>query len=290
MLTTLDETSTATHVPAPLDGAALEGLRTLEARYAILGPFRGTPSRLPAASIERLAVFDQRTALTEQAVADYTKVLAQGDKLPPLTVLHVAGRFYLIDGHHRFAAFHQHAKLKNRGKSFSVPVTYFDGSPAEAVFAAVEKNAQHGVRLSTGERTDAAWKLILIGEKSRSEITRVTMVSRGRLTKMRQVKRALADDAANYPAWLRALHEASGRSQEPLDEMGLEERKRMKAEKIADQITRAISGQHAADPELMAMVMEVYMARRYAEFLFIGQRYCSEELAELVEDEAASPF
>jgi alkylated DNA nucleotide flippase Atl1 len=240
-------------------GRALEGLRLLE-ELAKLPQEENDNRRLRCADIEALPVFNNRAAPDERAIADLVKVLTNGDKLPAVTVLRVGGRNFLIDGHQRLEAFRLHAAKAGRGGRFVVPVTYFHGTPAEAVFASIERNSQHGVKLTASERTDAAWKLVLIGAKTRTEMTKATGVSRGWLTKMRQVMRALGDEASDHPQWHRALRAADGRNQKELTDEEYEERKRMKAERIADQVTQIV-GNHSSDPELMAMVIEAVMGR-----------------------------
>lgn len=249
-----------------LDGKALDGLRILEALAANAAPELEHPRHVPFSELETLPVFTNREQPNERLIADLVKVLASGDTLPAITVLRVGGRTFVIDGHQRLEAFRAHASKAGRGTRFRVPVAYFVGTPAEAVFASIATNSRHGVRLSASERTDAAWKLVLIGEKTRTEIITATGVSRSWVTQMRKVKRTLGEEAAEFRRWHHALQTANGRGREELSDEEYEDRKRMKAERIADQITRAI-GQHSDDPELMAMAMEAVLGRNVLPFI-----------------------
>ncbi|MET3926695.1 hypothetical protein [Devosia sp. 2618] len=273
-----------------LDGEALAGLREIEKLAMQPDGDVPLPRRLPFKQIGCLPVFNNRAMADEQAIAALAKVLANGEKLPPLTVLMAGGRAFLVDGHQRLEAHRQHASKNGRGQSFTVPVVYFTGTPADAVFASIERNSQHGVKLTSSERTDAAWKLVLIGEKNRPEIIRATAVTRSWVTKMRSVKRALGEEAADYPRWLHALHEAEGKDMEPLTDEEFTEKKRMRAETIANQITRHIGGQHSDDPELMAMVMDIYMGRRTVDLIQHLSAGRQDELADARELEVNSPF
>lgn len=262
-----DDTPDLAVQDVPLDGEALAGLREIERLASMPNGDAPLPRRLPFKQIECSPVFNNRAMADEQAIAALAKVLGNGEKLPPITVLMAGGRAFLVDGHQRLEAHRLHASKSGRGQSFSVPVVYFTGTPADAVFASIERNSQHGVKLTSSERTDAAWKLVLIGEKNRPEIIRATAVSRAWLTKMRAVKRTLGEDAADYSSWPRALREAEGKNTEPLTDDDFMEKKRMYAEKLTDQITKAIGGQHSDDPELMAMVIDAYMGRRTVELI-----------------------
>lgn len=260
------EESTPRADRARLDGKALEGLRRLEDLAKNTPPETELPLRVPLSEIEQLPVFYSRECLNERLIVDLAKVLDSGGDLPAVTVLRAGGKTFLVDGHHRLEAFRVYAGRQSAGERFEVPVAYFSGTPSEAVFASIIANSRHGVRLTASERTDAAWKLVLIGEKNRKEITHATGVARSWITKMRQVKRLLDEEAAEYRNWHQALREANGRTQEELSEEDFEERKRMRAERIADQITKTI-GKHCNDPELMAMAMEVVMGRKVVPFI-----------------------
>lgn len=249
-----------------LDGRALEGLRALEELARTMEPETEQPSTVLISKIETSPVLHHREELSERLIGDLVKVLDNGDRLPPITVLRVGGRTFVVDGHHRLEAHRVHASRLSQSGDYEVPVAYFAGSPAEAVFASIVANSRHGVRLTASERTDAAWKLVLIGEKNRTEIRQATGVARSWITKMRQVKRLLGDEAGEYRSWHRALQVANGRTRQELTEEEYEERKRMRAERIADQITRTI-GKHSSDPELMAMAMEVVLGRKLGEFI-----------------------
>lgn len=261
-ITIENETTTA-----PLDGRALDGLRMLEALAAQPEDAQQMPRRVPFEQIEMLGVFDNRTDRDERKVTDLVQVLDNGGKLPALTVLRVGARTFLVDGHYRLEAFRLRARKMGRETNFAVPVSWFDGTPADAIFASIRTNCRHGAQLTTSERTDAAWKLVLIGEKNRTEMIGATGVSRAWLSKMRRVKRELGVDAADYPSWPHALGEVQGRTQEPLSDDDFRERKQAMANKITDQITKNIGSQHADDPVLMAMVMEAYMGRRLPELV-----------------------
>lgn len=245
----------AAEVIPRLDGKALEGLRRLEQVVASAEPETELPRHVQLTEIELLPVFANRERLDERLIADLGKVLANGDNLAAITVLRVDGRTFVVDGHQRLEAFRVHASKLGREKRFKVPVVYFVGTPAEAVYASIATNSRHGVRLTASERTDAAWKLVLIGEKTRTEVIKATNVSRSWVAQMRKVKRILGEEAAEYRSWHHALKVASGHQTAEISEEDYEERKRMQAERIADQIIRG--GNHSDDPELMAMAMSI---------------------------------
>jgi ParB-like chromosome segregation protein Spo0J len=273
-----------------LDGLALDGLRMIENLPSTPEEADTQPRRVPFGQIETAAVFNSRDRLDEQKLAGLVQVLAAGGKLPALTVLRRAGRTFLVDGHYRLEAWRLHAAKNGRGTNFAVPVSVFCGSPADAVFASVQTNSQHGLALTTSERTDAAWKLVLIGEKNRTEMTSATAVSRAWLGKMRKVKATLGEDAADFPSWPRAMREAEGRTAEPPNEDDIMGRKMAIANKLTDRVTQAIGGEHADDPVLMAMVIENYMGRRIVPLIQELQHTFREELAEAAAAELDAEF
>lgn len=102
-----------------------------------------------------------RTKATEQHhVRTLQAIISRGTKIDPLLVWREAGedgptgRFILLDGRHRLAAF------LNLKKTQSIPVVIFDGSRAEAMEAALQANAMAKLPLTTSERTNAAWRLV----------------------------------------------------------------------------------------------------------------------------------
>jgi len=223
------------------------------------------PRRLPAARIETLPIFNSRSYRDDSAVADLLAAIAQGTSVPPLVVYPAGGRVFLMDGHMRLEAHRQWAASKGREGAFTVPVVDFEGTPTEAVLSSVERNAKHGVKLTTGERTDAAWKLVLIGRGlTRSQIEAATGVSRRTINTMRTVRRDLATAAEQHVAWVEARQAVSRSGDLTVDEM-LDLRE-ARAERLADQIARAVGARHSEDPDLMATAMYHFMGRKRAAF------------------------
>lgn len=65
------------------------------------------------------------------------------------------GRLFLLDGHHRVAAY-----ATANGHRAAVPSVVVQGSLTEAMLAAVKANSRESLPLTKNERMDAAWRLV----------------------------------------------------------------------------------------------------------------------------------
>lgn len=100
------------------------------------------------------------SAIERHHVRTLQAIIARQTKVDPLLVWREAtadgptGRFVLLDGRHRLAAF------INLKRDRNIPVTIFEGSRAEAIEAALQSNAIAKLPLTASERNNAAWRLV----------------------------------------------------------------------------------------------------------------------------------
>ncbi len=73
---------------------------------------------------------------------------------------HASGRFVLLDGHHRLAAYATAKGLHER-----IPAVVLQGDRSAAMLEAVKANSRDTLPLTKTERTDAAWALVRLPGK-----------------------------------------------------------------------------------------------------------------------------
>jgi ParB-like chromosome segregation protein Spo0J len=112
--------------------------------------------------------------------------------LDPLTVFAVGRRFFVVDGHHRFAAYQLVGTARN------IPVEHFSGTLDEAVREALRINAKVHLSMGREQRNAAAWRLVVQGERTVSQrpskrgLADVSGLSVRTIARMRDMCRRLA--------------------------------------------------------------------------------------------------
>ena len=76
-----------------------------------------------------------------------------GKLLDPVLVMFIGADLYVVDGHHRLAAY------EAASVSGPVPVEHFHGTVQEAVLAAGRANHKDKLPMTTDERHNNAWRL-----------------------------------------------------------------------------------------------------------------------------------
>ncbi len=120
-------------------------------------------------------------------------------ELDPIVVLRVGSKNIVIDGHHRLEAY----RRANR----SVPVTYFEGSPSEALVEAGRENAKDRLPMLPAEKSQRAWSLVREEVKlSKAQIMVAASVSDGSVANMRRVLKEFLEAGKEPPLeWREAL-------------------------------------------------------------------------------------
>lgn len=77
-----------------------------------------------------------------------------GEPLEPILVFPVGADCYVVDGHHRLAAYDTARWDK------TLPATVFEGTFKEAQVRALTANSKDKLRLTTEEKSEAAWRLV----------------------------------------------------------------------------------------------------------------------------------
>lgn len=103
-----------------------------------------------------------------------TALKNQRTPLDRLTVWPVADRFYVLDGHHRLAAY------DTVGWTKAIPVDVFEGTLDEARLRAIAGNVRDKLRMTVPQKSEAAWRITKenIGNLNADGIAEATQISR----------------------------------------------------------------------------------------------------------------
>jgi ParB-like chromosome segregation protein Spo0J len=216
------------------------------------------PDRLSRDAITVMPELFQPRGMSEKHIGDLIKAIERFGEVEPLTVLPMGATAILVDGHHRLAAYEKAEKVA------AIPVRYFEGSPEEAVLEAGNANSRAKLPMTTQERQNYAWRLVLLDTHSKAKIARAAGVSQAQVAKMRVVRKALGEDAYEFASWWLARNHANG----PVEEMGDDDREQWKqdlADRFADRLVKEFSTKLADRPEVAAMALSTYFGRRLPE-------------------------
>jgi hypothetical protein len=121
-----------------------------------------------------------------------------GPPMAPLLVTAIGSEFYLVDGHHRYAAY---VASKHQRQ---VPVHYFDKGVEAARSEALKANRTGKLPLDGPSKREAAWQIVVGPDRmSRAKISEVTGVSTGLVSEMR--RRFLEDPNRKDLTWIQVL-------------------------------------------------------------------------------------
>jgi len=237
------------------------------------------PDRLPWGSIKQLPeLFQPRgpNGTDEKHVQDLKRGLEVSRELEPVLVAWIGPEAYLIDGHHRMLAY----ELARWGEP--IPVATFTGSVDAAVLAAGEANSRAKLPMSTRERMNYGWRLVLMGKLyTKSMIVQTAGVSDRQVALMRRAAKDLGPDAFAYQEWWQAQQAAKGISTEPFTDDEDQARLEALASDWADRLAKAFSTKLSQNPEVAAMALSHYFGRNLKQLV----RHLSEQVDDDGEDD-----
>ncbi len=139
---------------------------------AHLSPEELTLRRLPTRDVRTVEALFQPRQLEEgaaqsgQHLEELKRALQARGRLDPITVFKIGGEWVCIDGHHRLEAYRQ----AGRKRLTHIPIKIFTGSLEEALCFSIAANAPDKLNLSRADKYEAAWRLVLLGSFSASQI------------------------------------------------------------------------------------------------------------------------
>ena len=229
---------------------------------------RGGEGLMPVSVIATLDNLFQPRTITPWHVDDLVRAVKAKRIIAPLLVLRIGERGYLLDGHHRLAAYR---KVDSKQR---VLCEFWDGTVAGAVLEARRRNTETKLAMSTTQKLDDAWKLVKmvkagpakVGGKaayhfSKAEIVAAANVSTGSVTNMRTALEAIGRDQARViTAWDAARKLANDRGAVgSMTRDEVEERKRRMAEDWVGRFRKAFGEKFGKDDELAADVLHRYL-------------------------------
>jgi hypothetical protein len=203
-------------------------------------------------------LFQLREGLKEHHAEDLKRRLTQDtDDLKAVLVMRVGHEAFLIDGHHRREAY------LRAGRKL-IPVSYFQGSPQEAMERIGLENARLKLPMTTTERLNYAWRLVLLSELSTAKTANRAGVSPRSVANMRKTKRKLDDARRDIPdSWdqARALsYSGTDRKCETDDDWDVWEDEL--AEKYNETLGKTFGNKLTDNPKVTALALEKHLGRR----------------------------
>ncbi|ACA15368.1 ParB domain protein nuclease [Methylobacterium sp. 4-46] len=217
---------------------------------------KAMPSELPLDGIKLEPDLFQQRGTSEKHISDLVRAIKLFDVLEPLTVIRVGGDIYLIDGHHRYEAY------RIAEKTSGIPVRYFGGTLDEAVLESGKANSRAKLPMTSLERQNYAWRLVLMGLYSKADTAAAAGVSSSQVATMRKVKRQLGADAADHPLWWQAFNVSKGESAAIMSNEAIEEWKQAQADQYADRLQKEFGNKLSTNPEIAAMALAAYFGRK----------------------------
>lgn len=157
-----------------------------------------------------------------------------------------------IDGHHRMAAYQQE-QLE------LVAVEVFNGTLEEALLYSARANTRDKLTMSTTEKANAAWRLVVRASSSKAVIADATGISQSTVALMRKAKATLkgqGESALMDMHWETARRLARG--EEPEDGGWPEGETERRAALMAKALGKALGTSSFHRVEVFSMALELY--------------------------------
>lgn len=232
------------------------------------------PTKLPLTEIRLWQkVFQHRGFQGHASKAHVLKLVAairkrKGRALDPVTVWWDGKGWACVDGHHRHEAY----SLAELGSKHLVPVEVFEGTLSQAMAAAASANTKDKLPMSSAEKSNAAWRMVVMTSMSKADAAKAAGVSESTVANMRKVAAHLdskiteaTDDLqvpiqANYRdlSWGDAKRLAEGRDASDFDRDVADEKK---AQDMALALRKALGAEGGKYPEVLARALEIYDSR-----------------------------
>ncbi|MGO4334921.1 ParB N-terminal domain-containing protein [Labrys sp. KB_33_2] len=216
------------------------------------------PERLPVAAIRELPVLFQprgSKGIDERHVSDLARGIEMHGDLDPVLVMRIGGDTYLLDGHHRVAAY-RFKKVRE-----PIPVRHFHGTVEDAVLEAGKANSRAKLPMSTQGRLNYAWRLVRLGTYSKSQIVGASGASNGQVAVMRRVKKKLGEGADNHEHWWQAREAAQGKERRMMSGDEHEAFLTEMADSFADRLSKTFANKLSTNPEIAARALVAHFGR-----------------------------
>lgn len=166
-MTTSDTALENAPVTVPVDEMSIGELETIiDLQYpeGVTKEAASIPLRLIKTNTEAFQPRDEWNEWEQEAhIRTLAKAIKKDGKLEPIepiTVIPVQGAFVVLDGHMRLLAYEE----AGWDEDALVPVVLFRGPSSEALKFAIEANSRDKLSLTTGQKLQAAWRMVCHAE------------------------------------------------------------------------------------------------------------------------------
>lgn len=222
----------------------------------------------------------------EKHIGTLVESLRAGNVLDHIDVFPIAGEYIVVDGHCRLQAY---TLARWRGK---VPVRILKGSFDDAIQLASEANLKGKLPLTSAEKIERAWSLVLFDEQrgqqfSTRQVAKASGASHGTVSNMRRKLNEFPKGSPDDPrgkTWKEVLRDERGGAD--FDE---EWQSKLRHE-WALRLRRAFGDKPDKTPDIFTAAIEEAYPRAFAGMLEQAVRLHPEEAEDLREAAAASDF
>lgn len=175
--------------------------------------------------------------------------------LTPITVFPVGDAYYVMDGHHRLAAYDTARWTK------AIPAQVYQRSLDEAWRSALGRNSKDKLPMTKEDKLSAAWRIVKKDDPrdSIASVANLSQVSESTVSNMRKVWNTINDGKHGDPkeiqalTWAKARRLAEGRA----DQAELEDWLEQEANKLVEALHRAkLVGRLTKSADILALVLE----------------------------------
>jgi len=119
-----------------------------------------------------------------------------GKALDPLLMFPAGEKYYVIDGHHRLAAY------EAVNWQSHIPIMLFEGSLDQAILRGLSGNNKNKLPMTALEKSEAAWRLVKETKLNRRQIVELSNVSRTTVSTMKaKLALMMASDPEGKSSW-----------------------------------------------------------------------------------------
>jgi hypothetical protein len=191
--------------------------------------------------------------------------------LESITVFWIDGCYYVIDGHHRHAAYSR-CEYDMPALMVDIPVNEFTGTFHEAKVLSATANTKNKLSMCVLEKRQMAWELLNLGKDyygTQANITAITGVSKNTVGKYKKIHEEYIEEGSDPKMY--SLQEVICNARENVEYN--EEWEDMQAQAKANILRRVMGPMGRSHPEVLAKVMMIYLGDALAEQVVHNMAY-----------------
>jgi ParB-like nuclease domain len=179
----------------------------------------------------------------------------EGTPLTPITVFPVGDAYYVMDGHHRLAAYDTARWTK------AIPAQVYQGSLDAAWRSALARNSKDKLPMTKEDKLSAAWRIVKKSDPrdSIASTANLSQISESTVSNMRSVWGRINDGKHGDPKELQALKWSMARMlvEGRADQPELEDWLDKEADKLVDALANAkLIGRLTKSADILARALE----------------------------------